>query len=322
MSRKRKWIAVDSPREPVTRVACRALENRLTSVWDYLPRAAKHAGEDPEYVHQLRVSSRRAVAAVEIFESYLPERRTAWFKKQLKKVRQAAGEARDFDVLAVRLGKTLEDDASAPARHVLNWIAKCRSDAQPAIRRIYVRLRDRDYERRVAKLLDKTGMSNGEARAEPEFSQAAREAMRQSVDAFFAASHANLADTSKLHLFRISGKQLRYAMEIFAGAFPSSFVEQVYPQVAELQEKLGEINDHVSALAHFQEWLPKFDGDERALLARLAEAEAKMRDDCLTAFFQFWTADRNERLRFQFSRELGDGQIAIRPDSLPVAESG
>jgi CHAD domain-containing protein len=323
MSRKRKWIAVDSPHEPVTRVACRALENRLMSVWNYLPRAAKCSDEDPEYVHQLRVSSRRAVAAVEMFDPYLPQRRTAWFKKQLKKVRQAAGEARDFDVLSVRLAKTLKDDASAPARHLLNWIAKCRRDAQPAIRTIYKRLRDRDYKRRVAKLLDKTRVSNGEARSEPDFSQVARDAMRQMVDAFFAASHANLADTAKLHLFRISGKQLRYAMEIFAGAFPSSFVEQLYPQVAELQEKLGEINDHVSALAHFQEWLPKFDGDdEQALLSRLAEAEAKTRDDRLTAFFQFWTADRNERLRYQFSRELGDGQIAIRPDSLPVAESG
>jgi CHAD domain-containing protein len=263
------------------------------------------------------------VAAVEMFEPYLPQRRTAWFKNQLKKVRQAAGEARDFDVLAVRLGKTLKDDADSAARHLLDWIAKCRRDAQPAIRKIHQRLRDRDYKRRVAKLLDKTRASRGDARAEPDFSQVARDAMRQTVDAFFAASHANLADTAKLHLFRISGKELRYAMEIFAGAFPSSFVEQLYPQVAELQEKLGEINDHVSALAHFQEWLPKSDcDDEQALLVRLAEAEAQMRDDRLTAFFQFWTADRNERLRYQFSRELGDGQIAIRPESLPVAESG
>ena len=325
MSRKRKWIAVDSPHEPVTRVARRALENRLLAVWDYLPPAARRPEQDPEYVHQLRVSSRRAVAAVETFEFSLPERRTEWFKKQLKRLRQAAGEARDFDVLAVRLEKSLHGDSSAAAAHVLDLVADCRREAQPAIRQIYRRLRDRNYKRRVRKLLAKIGLNRGIQQAEPEFADVARLAMRQTVDAFFTASHANLADTAKLHLFRIAGKQLRYAMEIFAGAFAASFVEQLYPQVVELQEKLGQINDHVSALTRFEAWPSRLASDEdRELLARLAAIETHARDELLSVFFQFWTAERSERWRFQFSRELGagDGPLTITPDSRPVAESG
>jgi CHAD domain-containing protein len=327
MSRKRKWITIDSPHEPVTRVACRALENRLLAVWNYLPVAAKKADEDLEHVHQLRVSSRRAMAAVEIFECFLPSRRTEWFKKQLRRVRRAAGDARDLDVLADRLAKTLEHDPSPPARRIIKFAAECRREAQPAIRQIQRRLKRRHYKRRVARLLEKVDPRKAGDPTEPDFGEFARQAMRRVLDAFFAASHANLADTAKLHMFRIAGKQLRYSMEIFAAAFPASFAEQIYPQVVELQEKLGDVNDHVSALDRFDDWRTKLDGDEdRMLVERLADAELRARDDLLTAFFQFWTAERSERLRYQFSRELGDRQLAIRPApedaSLPVAGSG
>ncbi len=327
MNRKRKWITIDSPHEPVTRVACRALENRLFAVWDYLPLAAKKAGEDLEHVHQLRVSSRRAMAAVEIFECFLPNRRTEWFKKQLRRVRRAAGDARDLDVLADRLAKTLERDSSPPARRIIKLAAECRREAQPAIRQIHQRLKSRHYKRRVAKLLAKVHPQHAGSPIEPDFAEFARLAMHRVLDAFFAASHANLADTTKLHTFRIAGKQLRYSMEVFAAAFPPSFAEQLYPQVVELQEKLGNVNDHVSALNRFDDWRTKLDGDEdRMLVERLADAELHARDDLLSAFFQFWTPDRSERLRFQFSRELGDRQLAIRPGPdgapLPVAESG
>jgi CHAD domain-containing protein len=322
MNRKRKWIAVDSPREPATRVARRALENRLLAVWDYLPSAAKRSDEDAEYVHQLRVSSRRAMAAVEMFDSFLPKRRGEWFKLQLKKVRHASGEARDFDVLTDRLAKALKGDSSAAARHVLDFAAECRRKAQPAIRKIYKRLRRCHYKRRVAKLLNAL-RSRGGPNVEPEFVEVAREAMRRTVNDFFSASRANLNDPANLHLLRIAGKQIRYAMEIFSGAFPASFTEQLYPQIVELQEKLGEINDHVSALARFDQWRSELEAnDATSLLGRLIDAEAKHRDERISAFHQYWSADRSERLRYQFSRELGDSQLAIRPDPRPVAESG
>jgi CHAD domain-containing protein len=323
MSRKRKWIAVDSPHEPATRVARRALENRLLAVWDYLPSAAKRSDEDAEYVHQLRVSSRRAMAAVELFDSFLPHRRGEWFKEQLKKVRRTAGDARDFDVLVVRLEKALEGDSSAGARHLLDFVGDRRCRAQPAIRKIYLRLRRRHYKRRVAKLLKKLRIRDAARVLEPEFIEVARGAMRHTVNEFFSAARANLSDTANLHLLRIASKQVRYAMEIFAGAFPASFTEQLYPQVVELQEKLGEINDHVSALAHFVHWRTEFGADDAAyLLDRLAETETKLRDERISAFRQYWSPDRSERLRYQFTRELGESQLAIRPDPRPVAESG
>ena len=102
MVRKGKWVADASPDEPLADVARRALDMRLGLVWHYLPRAADKPAET-ENVHQLRVATRRAMAAMQIFDTLLPRKRGLWWNKQLKRVRQAAGQARDLDVLAERL---------------------------------------------------------------------------------------------------------------------------------------------------------------------------------------------------------------------------
>ncbi len=103
MSRKSKWIEAKSADEFAPAVARRAIAARLKTLWNWLPLAAKHSADDVEYVHQLRVASRRAMAVLEIFDAMLPRKRSKWFAKQLNRVRKAAGEARDLDVLAPRL---------------------------------------------------------------------------------------------------------------------------------------------------------------------------------------------------------------------------
>ena len=59
---------------------------------------------------------------------------------------------------------------------------------------------------------------------------------------------ADLSDVANLHQMRISGKRVRYAMELLAGAFDDSFRTELYPIYAEVQELLGTINDHATAI--------------------------------------------------------------------------
>jgi CHAD domain-containing protein len=66
--------------------------------------AAKKSADDIEYVHQLRVATRRASAAVQIFAELLPKRKSRLINRRLRELRQAAGEARDLDVLGERSG--------------------------------------------------------------------------------------------------------------------------------------------------------------------------------------------------------------------------
>ena len=56
----------------VSRLVKRTIDRRLRRVARLLPRAAKKPEEDVEYVHDHRVSVRRATAALQLFASFLP----------------------------------------------------------------------------------------------------------------------------------------------------------------------------------------------------------------------------------------------------------
>ena len=133
MARKSKWVEVKSPQEPVADVAGRALRDRLQLVWRYLHRASQGASTDTENVHQLRVSTRRTVAAIEIFANLLPRRRKHWMAKQVKRIRRAAGTARDLDVMLARFTPLAEeelgDDQYGLLVHTLRVRRKARTRA-------------------------------------------------------------------------------------------------------------------------------------------------------------------------------------------------
>jgi hypothetical protein len=134
-------------------VAQRTLAAWLGAVQHYLPLAADKAAEDSEHVHHLRVWTRRAGAALTLYADLLPQRRVAWMTTQLKRLRRAANEARDLDVLAQRLA-TWHADPGAE-----RWLEKVRSqpaEAQKPIVAIHERLqREGRLGRRVRKLLQR-----------------------------------------------------------------------------------------------------------------------------------------------------------------------
>src|SRR5439155_26079578 len=109
-----KWITDLTPETPLEDAARRVLTVRLEVVHEYLPLALERWTEDSEHVHQLRVGTRRAGAALAIFEPCLPRKVFKRVRKRLRKVRRAAGEARDWDVFTLTLA---EREAKAAAAH-------------------------------------------------------------------------------------------------------------------------------------------------------------------------------------------------------------
>src|SRR2546421_3740321 len=100
MASSSKWIEGIGPETRIEEAARRSLEPRLAAVGHYLPMAAHLAEHDVEHVHRLRVATRRAVAALKLYRKLLPKKPARWMKKRLRKIRRAAGDARDLDVLA------------------------------------------------------------------------------------------------------------------------------------------------------------------------------------------------------------------------------
>src|SRR5262245_14687895 len=61
MGKSHKFISGIPAETPVSHAARDVLDARLEAVRYFLPRAAYSYNDDPEHVHQLRVSTRRAV---------------------------------------------------------------------------------------------------------------------------------------------------------------------------------------------------------------------------------------------------------------------
>jgi CHAD domain-containing protein len=243
-----KWLEGLSATTDTADAAHRVLAVRLGVVREYLPLAVHESEKDPENVHQLRVGTRRARAALDIFDCCLPSKVYRTAKKQLRDVRRAAGEARDWDVFLAALasrehrqnprhragldllmgyafaqrGSAQEhlaaaagDDPFAFDRFLADTLAAVHEPADPGLRT----------------LIDL---------ARPQLASLLRE--------LEAAAGQDLDNYDHLHQVRIAGKRLRYAMEVFADCFPPSFRDELYPAIEEMQEILGDANDsHVAA---------------------------------------------------------------------------
>ncbi|MFM7251362.1 MAG: CHAD domain-containing protein [Planctomycetaceae bacterium] len=244
------------------------------------PRRVGRAGgsaEDDRAVHTLRVATRRCRAALDAFEEFLGGRRRGWFARRLKRLRRAAGEARDIDVLVERLGgAAARGRLPAGRRAALERLAEERRAARRPLRRLSRCLDADDWERRVAALVARIRgrrsrepfaafAPRGLARALAHFREAAREAA--------PGRGAAPPEADAIHALRIRAKKTRYALEILGGAGPAADRRR-RGWFERFQDTAGAFVDHVRAA----ERLRRLERSAAAALtrracARLARAE-------------------------------------------------
>jgi CHAD domain-containing protein/uncharacterized protein Yka (UPF0111/DUF47 family) len=316
-----KWLLDLPPDEPAHLAAVRTLQSRLDAVQCCLPPAADQADEDTEHVHQLRVWTRRATAAVGLYQEMMPARRFGWLKKQLQRIRRAANDARDCDVLIQRLK---QKRSSRGSRRWLEVASTERAEAQQAVVAVRDRLQREDrFARRIGKLLERVG-ARGEkhGRHMPPFNEWARARLHAEVERFFAAVPSDPADAGGLHQFRIRGKQLRYVIELLAAAFPERLRTALYPVIEAMQDRLGEINDLATAQARLRQKIERADkpaevNDWRRLLA----AEQAQFDQARQKFWDWCTPAMLAELHGGFDALLKKGTQLISP-ARPVSRNG
>ncbi|MCI0460135.1 MAG: CHAD domain-containing protein [Gemmataceae bacterium] len=251
-----KWISDLSAEVRLADAARRVLSLRLEVVREYLGLALHEAHKDPEYVHQLRVGTRRASAALDIFALCLPEKIYSSSRKRLRKLRRAAGAARDWDVFleSVVRPPCKTSGRSRPGNDFLVGLAfGQRSAAQ-------VQLQEANpdfpfaFERLTATVLHAieqpaSGINTLLDLARPVLTNLLRELDR--------AAARDLDDYGNLHQVRIAGKRLRYAMEVFAPCFGDDFRDRHYAAVEEMQDILGLANDSHVAMRRLREILDR-----------------------------------------------------------------
>jgi CHAD domain-containing protein len=243
-----KWISDLSSTTPVTDAARHVLTVRLGVIGDYLARAIQEPDKDPEHVHQLRVGTRRAGAALKIFALCLPNKVRKGAKKRIRKIRRAAGAARDWDVFLMGLAAWREqknDNYQAGCDFLIGLGEGCRHVAQAQLQKSVVEY-PFDFDRFLAETV--AAVRKPQEEVVPTLGDLASPILRDLLKQLAEAAERDLDDFQHLHRVRVLGKRLRYAMEVFVDCFAPLFREELYPAVEEMQEILGLANDsHVAA---------------------------------------------------------------------------
>jgi CHAD domain-containing protein len=211
-----------------------------------LPAAVFHADEDSEHVHQLRVSTRRAAAALRLFADCLPERIHKKTRKSLKALRQSAGEARDWDVFLEMLQSRLVK-APVKQRRGLDFLLGF-AHGQRVLAQDHLRQAFAGEGGKFARHIEQVCQTLAGSRPSPQpLSELAGPMLTKLLHELESAARDDLQKYESLHQVRILGKQLRYAMEVFESCFGPEFRERYYPAIVEMQDILGLANDSFTA---------------------------------------------------------------------------
>jgi CHAD domain-containing protein len=224
-------------------------------------------GVDLEYVHDMRVASRRLRAALEVLADAIPEAPREELSRELRWVGRALGRVRDLDVAIARVD-ALSAEGSALERPALRVFAQSLAIRRAERRR---RLIERlDSERFAGFVVGaRAWIESGpwRAAASPEAAAPAYTVGSAVVSRFLAAmreaydaAERTLA-VEDLHALRIAAKQARYAIEFFAETEgPAAFRRA--KRIAGLQDFLGDQRDLESLsrrLERYARTIPKRD---------------------------------------------------------------
>ena len=111
--RKARAIAV-GPAAGVAAARRAAQREALDQILANIPGAL--VGKDPEYLHQLRVGTRRLRAALRVFRGTMQRKDERALVRTLRKIAEASGPVRDWDVNAPRLPVSLRPEAARRRR--------------------------------------------------------------------------------------------------------------------------------------------------------------------------------------------------------------
>lgn len=205
--------------------------------------------EDPEYVHQMRVATRRLRACMRLFAPLLPQGFVGDLVTRLRKLMSLLGAARDLDVLLTEivapvmaalpdeprlaaLAGVITDRRHSARVHAMQWLGS-RQFAQLMLHML-AGLHEAPFDETATTTEPVTAFADGRLGK-----------LRRKVRRL--AEEARVEDMASLHALRIGIKRQRYALEFFAPVARGKARRRLAAQLAALQGTLGELNDLANA---------------------------------------------------------------------------
>jgi len=266
---------------------------------------------DPEWVHQMRIGTRRLRAALSLMRDVAPAGMLAPLIEETRWLAQKLGAARDLDVLATETLPAIaaairtagESAATAALRSLRAKVARRRHVADAEARAAVA-------SRRYVALVLAVGAFAARPRfgaepgspadeilglrardfARPLLTHRARKLAKRGRD-------LPAAPPAERHVARLAAKRLRYATAFFALLFPRKRARAYQDALARLQDVLGALNDAAVA-ANLAAAVAGPDAPATTTLQGWAAAQTALRADELakswrnfTAAQPFWRGD-------------------------------
>ena len=306
-------------KEGPVRAACYFGKQRLLPLLEAFAKESDgvRAAEDIEYIHRMRVASRRIRAALPLFRFCFPAKNYTRWSEEIKEITRALGEARDTDVQIAYLTKYQKRAEKA-------WKSK-KSDREgesptnPAVRYLILDLqKTRDHiQKEVLSALDSLEKSHAIDDMRGSFNQplsplrgvlkrsltygispvaALRIEERLCTLLSFESWVSHPEAIAEHHATRIAAKKLRYTLEVYAPVYRLGLKKPI-SRVKALQEILGDLHDCDVWIDTITRLLLR----ERSLLR--TENEEKRPDTFTLSSLKIFLAER-ERERQQLYRRF------------------
>lgn len=208
--------------------------------------------DNPEFIHQMRVATRRLRAALRLFAPVLPADFADAMLPPLRELMARLGSARDLDVVLTEIIAPVM--LALPDESRLAALADVVSDHQCAARSAALAyLQSPAFGRMLLQAtaaLHKPSFVAGAGETScfliaPCFAENRLRYLYEKVFALSAQAHMNAP--ASLHSLRIAIKRLRYALEFFASLLSDKPLRRLLHYLTTLQEELGQLNDLANA---------------------------------------------------------------------------
>ncbi len=234
---------------------CRSVWRQQLAVM-LMNEAGGRFSDDIEYIHDMRVATRRARAAARLYADFFQEKAVAAFVKRLRTTGRLLGAVRDLDVTLARMDAFRDEMAAGEDKGLDSVGEEWRKQRGRAHAALLKWLDSRKYRRFVAQFSvfcqtpgagvksfsqkpGKPPRPHQVRHVIPSMLMNRYEAVR-AFEAIFEAGEPVPVKT--LHALRIECKYLRYHLEFASGLLGAEGVELI-EALRQLQERLGLLND-------------------------------------------------------------------------------
>jgi putative phosphoesterase len=267
--------------------------------------------EDIEYIHKLRVASRRVRTALSIFKECFPAKQSKEWRRMIKNLTVSSGAARDTDVLISFLGNYSTHANSRAARGLKVLIANQKARRTIMQSQVVKTLDSLEVSHTLAdishscKTMRISENEDSSIKTLPTYEKA-RDHIGVRLDELLILGQFvhDRSAAAKHHELRIAAKRLRYTMEIFSVIYKHGLRDQI-ALTKQFQDVLGKMHDYyvwAQDLSAQRQKIPVYAkyGLDMLLASLRKERKSRYRD-----FVSLWDNAENNNLLAKI-RELTD----------------